>query len=118
MKTTGATKSTGKRATAVVLALGALLVPALLGSCTGEDTNASVRSLERAGRAAFVCLGAPFDTDDQSSERDIASSQKPLSACTNERRETNADFPRLHYALRVFHFEINDVTKTSRGQCN
>jgi len=112
MKTNGATKRTGKRATAVVLALGALLVPALLGSCTGEDTNASVRSLERAGRAAFVCLGAPFDTDDQNSERDIASSLQPLSACTNERRETNSDFGSDDLALHVYAL----ITLETRGE--
>lgn len=28
-------------------------------SCTGDSTEASVRSLERTGRVAYICLGAP-----------------------------------------------------------
>ncbi len=74
------------RSRRVGLALGGLsglgLIPALALSCTGDPTAATVRSLERAGRVAFVCMGAPGSP----------ASLRPLSDCTTERRESNDDF--------------------------
>ncbi|MBL8739984.1 MAG: hypothetical protein JNK04_02785, partial [Myxococcales bacterium] len=62
---------------------GALVgLPMLFASCTGDPTEAPVRSLERAGKVALMCLGKP-GTDQ---------ALRPLSDCTNQRRETNADF--------------------------
>ncbi len=62
---------------------GALVgLPLFAGSCTSDPTNASVRSLERAGKVALVCFGKPGE------ERVL----RPLSDCNNQRRETNDDF--------------------------
>ncbi|MFO0553149.1 MAG: hypothetical protein U0271_32475 [Polyangiaceae bacterium] len=66
------------------LSLGALagVAPFVVASCTTDDTNVTVRSLESAGHVAFVCLGEPGD----------ATSLRPLTDCTNERLEDLQDF--------------------------
>lgn len=68
------------RAVALLAGTGALA--AVAASCTGEATVAEVRSLERTGQVALVCLGAPGS----------AASLRPLSDCTSLIYDSPTDF--------------------------
>jgi hypothetical protein len=66
---------------ATLLAVGALgAVPIFASSCAADTDEASVRSLERTGKAAFVCMGVP------------GSALRTLADCSNQRREEVTDF--------------------------
>jgi hypothetical protein len=69
------------------------------GGCAQEPIEVEVRSLERSGRVAFVCLGDPATG---------ASAARPPIDCQLNRTETPNDYSLPHlYAL---------VTQTTRGE--
>jgi hypothetical protein len=74
----------------------------LASSCTGEDTEATVRSLERTGKVAFVCLGQPGSD----------AALRPLSDCSNERRQDPNDFGADDSAAHLYAI----VTLETRGE--
>jgi hypothetical protein len=67
-----------------LLATGACLslAAAALASCTGDATTAEVRSLERTGQVALVCLGAPGG----------GAAFRPLSDCTSLLYDSPRDY--------------------------
>ena len=70
------------RLRSVASVASASLAVAIAASCTGDPTTAQVRSLERTGQVALVCLGAPGG----------AESFRPLSDCTSLLYDTPRDY--------------------------
>ncbi len=67
---------------ALTALVGVASAPALFASCAGDDVTPSVRSLERVGQFAVVCLGPP-GTD---------AALRPLYDCDDSLFETPTDF--------------------------
>jgi hypothetical protein len=68
----------------LVFALSAAVAAASASACTQDPVEVSLRSLERSGAVAFVCLGSPAS----------GAAPRPLSACTAEEADTPVDFGR------------------------
>ncbi|NUO51217.1 MAG: hypothetical protein HOV80_20350 [Polyangiaceae bacterium] len=69
----------GRALAAVATTVG---LASIAASCTGEATTAEVRSLERTGEIALICLGAP----------DSGQVLRPLSDCTSTIYDSPNDF--------------------------
>lgn len=85
-----------------VLAVAGVLASLAAGSCAGDADEATVRSLERTGKVAFVCLGAPGSD----------AALRALSDCSNERRQNPIDFGNAGEAGHIYAL----VTLETRGE--
>lgn len=90
----GAEKKVSRRAligrglAAVATTVG---LASIAASCTGEATTAEVRSLERTGEIALICLGSPRPSV-AGQPLDPAQVLRPLSDCTSTIYDSPTDF--------------------------
>jgi hypothetical protein len=92
---------------AAALAAGAAAVVTPGGGCTQQTEQVAVRSLERSGRAAFVCLAAP-------GTRPTAA--LPLERCAGTSADTADDFGVDQAGTTTVPHLYALVTQTTRGE--
>ena len=88
---------------ALAAALAATVIAA--SGCTQDPVEVSLRSLERSGAVAFVCLGSPGS----------GSVPRPVAACTPEEADGPDDFVQGEDGGELPHLYAF-VTQTTRGE--
>lgn len=87
--------------------LGATSALALASACGQQSTQVAVRSLERSGRAAFVCLDAPSTRPGPA---------LPLARCSGAVAATVDDYGQLESGETTLPHLYALVTQTTRGE--